>query len=310
MHIPFISTNIQNIGRRKGGGGGGSKGGSSSGGKSGSSGGSKGGSSGGSSGSSGKQTSVPLSGSSGSKSSATAYGRGGGNPVTIPSGQLFAGRSAGGATRDQVYGSRQYGSGYPGVTGRGVAGRGFPFWFWPVIWGSAIGGSGSYLVDHEYGDSFNTSRLGGPMAEATFISSGTNTTFHLLADNSTVSSLITSVDGNCSSSLASSSSTTPQPFNASAPGVPQPEQAIQYYRSSTVVLTLDGYNNSATLSSDDNAPDSPLPSGIDTTLLDCLNYTIGQAAPLVDGAGLQFRTPSSVGLMGLVWVLWCISSLI
>ncbi|KAH7929943.1 hypothetical protein BV22DRAFT_1001727 [Leucogyrophana mollusca] len=316
MHLPFLSTKFQSIERRKGGGGGG-KGGGGSGGKSGSSGGSKGGSSGGSS--SGQKSSVPLSGSSGNgKSTATAYGSGGGKPITIPSGQYFSGRSAGGATRDEVYGSKQYGSGYPGVTGRGVAGRGFPFWFWPVIWGSTVGSSGAYLIDHEvipfslriYGDSFNSSRLGGPMAEATFISGSTNTTFHLLSDNSTVSSLISSVDANCSSSLSSSSSTTPQPFNATAPGVPQPEQAIQYYRSSSVVLTLDGYNNSATLSSDDNAPDSPLPSGIDTTLLACLNSTIGQAAPLVDGAGMRWGTPSGPGLVGLVWVIWCISSLI
>ncbi|KAH0826755.1 hypothetical protein J3R83DRAFT_5165 [Lanmaoa asiatica] len=96
------------------------------------------------------------------------------------------------------------------------------------------------------------------MAEVTFISNSTSTAFHVLSDNSTVSSLITSIYANCSSSLSSSSSTSPQVYNASMPGAPQPEQAIQYYRASSIVLTLDGYNNSATLGSDPNATDSPL----------------------------------------------------
>ncbi|KIJ59965.1 hypothetical protein HYDPIDRAFT_117870 [Hydnomerulius pinastri MD-312] len=147
--------------------------------------------------------------------------------------------------------------------------------------------------------------------EANFISNSTGTTFHVLSDNSTVSSLITTIDTNCSSSLSSSSSTTPQPFNATAPGVPQPEQAVQYFRSSSIVLTLDGYNNSATYNNDTNAPDSPLPSGIDMTLLDCLNQTISLAAPLINGASLPHPIiPSSAGFVGFVWLVWCLSSLV
>ncbi|KAG1840490.1 hypothetical protein DFJ58DRAFT_91768 [Suillus subalutaceus] len=99
MRIPLItSARYQDLGRRKGGGGGG-KGGSSSGGK--------GGGTGGSSGSGGKTSKVPITGSSASgKSTAIAYGYGGGKPQTIPTGQLFGGRTAGGATRAQIYGTR------------------------------------------------------------------------------------------------------------------------------------------------------------------------------------------------------------
>ena len=152
------------------------------------------------------------------------------------------------------------------------------------------------------------------MAEATFASNSPNTTFHVLADNSTVLSLITSIAANCSSSLSSSSSTSPQAYNASAPEAPQPEQAIQYYRASSIVLTLDGYNNSATdmLNSNPNATlaDSPLPSGIDTTLLDCLNQTIGLSAPLVSGAGLRWSTGApGTSLLGLLWLVWWMFSL-
>lgn len=166
--------------------------------------------------------------------------------------------------------------------------------------------SGPDSSQFQYGDSYNTSRVGGPMAEVTFTSNSTNTTFHVLSDNSTVSSLITSIGANCSSSLSSSSSTSPHVYNASAPGAPRPEQAIQYYRASSVVLTLDGYNNSATLSSNPNATDSPLPSGIDTTLLNCLNQTIALSAPLVSGADLRWSTgpSSSTSLLGLLWLVW------
>ncbi|KAG6377300.1 hypothetical protein JVT61DRAFT_15088 [Boletus reticuloceps] len=302
MFVPFI-TRSSRVERRKGGGGGGKSSGSSStrtkstsGSGSSTSSGKK--PSGTSSSSSKKKTAVPVTTSKG-KSSTSAYGWGGGSTVVITQGQLFAGRRAGGATRNQIYGTRTYGSGYPGVMGRGVAGRGFPFWYWPVVWGYGAP-VGSYLRPSEYGDWYNTSRVGGRMAEATFASNSTNTTFHVLSDNSTVSSLISSIDANCSSSLSSSSSTSPQPYNASVPGTPSPSQAIQYYRASSIVLTLDGYNNSATSSSDPNVTDSSLPSGIDMTLLVCLNQTIGLAAPLVNGAGIRWSTvPSSGSLLGL-----------
>lgn len=299
MRIPLItSPRYQDIARRKGGGGGG-KGGSTSGKGSGA----KGGSSG--STSAGKTSNVPISGSSASgKSIAIAYGNGGGTPKTISTGQFFAGRSAGGGTRAQMYGTRAYGSGYPGYSGYGVTGRGFPFWFWPVVWG---GSSDQYLQSSEYGDSFNTSRLGGPMAQANFISNSTGSTFHVLSDNSTIGSLIDSINTNCSSNLSSSSSKSPSPYNSSASGGPQPEQAIQYYRSSSIVLTLDGYNNSATFNSTPNTADSPLPSGVDTTLLNCLNYTIGEAAPLIDGASSRYVSPPCIGFATLVWLLWVLA---
>lgn len=282
MFIPLSESLSRRLERRKGGGGS-AKGGSGSE-KSGSS--SEGSSGEDESGSTcgGEEDPIPLS--MGEKTSASAYGYGGGQSIIIPAGQLFAGRSAGGGTRDQIYGTRTYGSGYPGVTGRGVTGRGFPFWFWPMVWGSEAATTQSYLNGSEYGDGFNTSRVGGPLMEATFVSNNSdllNTTLHILSDNTTIISLIDSIDLNCSSHLSSSSSKLPSPFNISSPSAPQPEQAIQYYRASSAVLTLDEYNNSATLSSWENTPDSPLPPNIDIQLLDCLNQTIGLAMPLVNG---------------------------
>ncbi|KAG9310001.1 hypothetical protein JVU11DRAFT_10035 [Chiua virens] len=320
MFLPFVTQNSQRLGRRKGGGGGGKGGGSSgSGGKSGGkstgssggksstgtstgSGSSGGKSSSGSSGKSGgtstpsggKTSTVPLTSSTaGGKNTATAYGSGGGSVTVIPSGQMFGGRSAGGGMRSQIFGSRTYGSGYPGITGRGVIGRGFPFWFWPIVWTGDLVPAAPYLQ----------------APEQRFPSNSDNTTFHVLSDNSTVASLISSIDANCSSYLSPSSSTSPQTYNSSSPQAPQPEQAIQYYRASSIVLTLDGYNNSATSSSNANATDSSLPSNINMTLLNCLNQTIGFSAPLVSGAGPQWSTdPSSASLLVFSLLVWWIIS--
>ncbi|KAI0266215.1 hypothetical protein BC834DRAFT_875947 [Gloeopeniophorella convolvens] len=299
MRIPFYSSPPSPLARRKGGGG---KGGGSSGGL-------KGNKGTGSSGTSGAgRTNVPVRGLPAGRTSATAYGNGGGKQITIPAGSPFAGRTAGGGTREQVFGTNVYGSGYPGAPSRGVSGLGFPFFFWPAVWGGAATGSASYLHDEgEYGAPDNSSRPGGPMAQAQFQSNSTNTTFHILADNSTVASLITSIKANCSSDLSNSgTSTTPSPYTENTTS-PRPEQAIQYYRASSVALTLDGYNNTAALGNG-STPNVPLPSGVDTKLLDCLNNTIGEAVPLVDGA-LRWGPPK-VNALVLAWlVVLCIHSI-
>jgi hypothetical protein len=146
------------------------------------------------------------------------------------------------------------------------------------------------------------------MAEASFASNATSSIFRVLADNATVATLIPAL-GSCSTLSISNSSTSPSPYNDTDPTMPKPEEAVQYYRASSAVLTLDGYNNTASLSNNPSFPNTPLPSGVDTTLLSCLNKTIGQAIPLVDGAGLQYANPS-IGLVGLGWVFWCLFSFV
>ncbi|KAI0247990.1 hypothetical protein BJV78DRAFT_1276714 [Lactifluus subvellereus] len=312
MYIPFISSprltpvsrerdlNLaRSLERRKGGGGGGrprppSVGPSGSGGKGSGLGGT---------------SKVPLGGKglSNGKTSATSYGPGGGRAAPIPFGQPFAGRSAGGGRRDQVYGNSIYGSGYPGVlVPHGVGGLGLPFYFWPVVWSGIAIGASAYLFDSdEYGLPDNSSRPGGPLAVAQFQSNKTGSIFHVLSDNSTVSSLIESLKANCSSSLSlANTSSSPTPYiNGSTE--PRPEQALQYFRASSVVLTLDGYNDTAALNGTQNpnmtAPAAPLPGGTDTTLLACLNDTIGRAVPLAD-AGTRSGPPGMLVLV-LAWVL-------
>ncbi|KZP15750.1 hypothetical protein FIBSPDRAFT_832526 [Athelia psychrophila] len=134
------------------------------------------------------------------------------------------------------------------------------------------------------------------MAMATFISNSDNTTFWVVADNSTVAALITTIDTNCTSYLSSSSSSSPVPLSSvSNTSAPQPAQAVEYYRASSVVLSLDGYNNSA-------GPNTPLPSTIDAVLLSCMNYTIGESVPLVNGGASSWASPTA----SMLCVIWAI----
>ncbi|THU90442.1 hypothetical protein K435DRAFT_728343 [Dendrothele bispora CBS 962.96] len=225
---------------------------------------------------------------------------------------MFAGRNQGGGTRNEVYGTRSYGSGYPGVSGLGVSNRGFPFYFWPVTWGAASGYTATHYyhdADSEYGLPGNSSRPGGVISFATFSSNTQNTTFHVVSDNATVTNLITDIYFHCSSSINNSTSTTtPVPFNDSDPSAPSPQSVIQYYRASSVALTLDGYNNSATwANATDSTPDTPLPTNIDTTLQNCLNQTIGQTALLMDSVSDNGAVPAlSVDAHFLALFLVCL----
>jgi hypothetical protein len=138
-----------------------------------------------------------------------------------------------------------------------------------------------------------------------FQSKNTGSTFYVLSDKSTVESLIGSLKSNCSSHLNPTSTPKSPTAFTNKTSAPLPEQALQYYRASSVVLTLNGYNDTAVLNNtqDPNAskPGAPLPNGTDTTLLTCLNETIGLAVPLVD-AGVQSGPPGMHSLV-LAWVL-------
>ncbi|KAJ7185317.1 hypothetical protein C8R46DRAFT_881202, partial [Mycena filopes] len=246
---------------------------------------------------------------------ATSYGPGGGSSVAIPAGQPFSGRMEGGGTRTQIFGTQTYGSGYPGVSGPGVANRGFPFFFWPLSFG--VRSHRTYLNSNsEYGHADNSSRPGGVMTTASFSSNAANTTvFRILADNATTTSLVSDIFANCSTHLSSSlANTVITPYNETATSPPQPEQVIQYYRASSIALSLDGYNDTS-LFEDDGTSDVPLPTSIDTALLTCLNQTIGSAAPLIDATRLASggewtATPSSMGLLGLMLGVWLSSMFI
>ncbi|KIY63113.1 hypothetical protein CYLTODRAFT_403692 [Cylindrobasidium torrendii FP15055 ss-10] len=320
MYVPFITPRRTKNEKRKGGGGGG---GGHGGGRGGSG---RGGSTVGGKGSGGSSN-VPSKSSWsnwGSTSSSKAgtprpFANGVATTSTIPSGGLFAGRSVGGGTRANVYGSSIYGSGYPGVAGRGVAGRGFPFFFWPLSFG-AVGGAGaaSYLHQDEYGRPDNSSRPGGPQMTAAFQSNTTASIFRIVADNNTAVDLIDQIDASCSRYLTSSTADAVA-YDAA---LLKPEQVVQYYRASSAALALDGFNNTAALSESEPeknlnvvVPESvgiPVANTmVDIVLLACLNSTIGTTIDLADsasGMGIDASMPATV-MLGWI-VFWALNTLI
>lgn len=157
----------------------------------------------------------------------------------------------------------------------------------------------------QYGKPDNASRPGGPLQQ--IVISSNISTFHIIADNTTVSYLHSTIPSSCNDT-ATFQLSVPQAYNASQTSNVQPGQAIQYYRSSSVVLTLDGYNNTAAFGSDESAPPTPLPSNIDTDLMTCINQTIGDSVPLV-GSGAQAYGYSSSLIFLLFWVIWFCNTL-
>ncbi|KIY74370.1 hypothetical protein CYLTODRAFT_484686 [Cylindrobasidium torrendii FP15055 ss-10] len=298
MFVPFISEpkriarrrerrERERLERRKGGGGGRGGGGGGRGGSG----------SGSSSGGGIRQQSTSFGGT---QKTTSAYSSGGGAATTISSG-LFAGRQQGGGTRQQVYGTSQYGSGYPNQAGRGVDGRGFPFYFWPIGWGGLGFGGAAYLHTNQYGRPNNSSRPGGVMSYANFPSNAGNTTFFVVSDRDTVASLITDLSAECGDLLDKSKLPgSPIAYQENNTNMPQPESTVQYYRASSVSLTLDGYNNTGALQAE-GTPDTPIPSYVNQTLLTCMNETIGEAAPLVDAdSSVSLIASPHLGSIGLL----------
>lgn len=111
---------------------------------------------------------------------------------------------------------------------------------------------------------------------------------------------------------------TPQAYLGPNTGKPLPEEAIVYFRASSVGLYLDGYNNTFTFASEMKMRDPPfqmipdaeytaIPSYIDSELRDCLIQTIAQKVPLVNGAASRFpsgQEPNPLNLMWLALVVW------
>lgn len=236
----------------------------------------------------------------GKQMEAVPFGYGGGPITVIPPDQPFAGRQSGGGTRAEVYGNSYYGSGYPGQQQCGVDGRGFPFVFWPVVFTApVVGGGASYLYrEAEYGGPDNSTRPGSALLQSTFYTS--NSTFRLISDTTTSTYLYYAITRGCALSVNGLLSTFPTTYNSSISG--RPEQAVQYYRASSVVLTLDGYNNTAALNDTEPVgPPAPLPSAIDVDLLRCVNATIGASVPLVGSSGHTHGQPTLLLLMWLIF---------
>jgi hypothetical protein len=111
-----------------------------------------------------------------------------------------------------------------------------------------------------------------------------------MGDRQSVSSVIDSLVTACKIVRPTTYTYKPDLNDNTNSSRPKPEQVIQYYRASSFVLSLDGYNNTFALTS--NAPSNnnegpknmtmvPLPNTLNQTFLNCINSTIGGKVPLI-----------------------------
>ncbi|KDQ56137.1 hypothetical protein JAAARDRAFT_195341 [Jaapia argillacea MUCL 33604] len=260
---------------------------------------------------------MPTGCSLGGIRTASAYSPGGGKPFKLCKASPFSGSLAGGATRLQsfIYGNKRYGSGYPyGGWGTYIDNRPLPFVFYPIpIYPNYYGGDA-------YTPQNGTRRPGGTVSVAMIKGdSGINATevYRIIGDHFSVSVALNALVTSCAVE-----NTTIFDLDPLARSFPLPQQVIQWYRASTFGLSLDSYSNTATLPSNmpisnDTAPppldaDSPLPSGLNISLLTCLNTTIGASIPLVDPLPLTTMwdsLPSIIeGLITIAMILWILGA--
>jgi hypothetical protein len=119
--------------------------------------------------------------------------------------------------------------------------------------------------------------------------SSTPETYHLIGDDRSVRAVLEALMSNCS--VQDTKGTVATFDRDSSSKAVWPERVVQYYRGSSFGLSLDTYNNTASILSnqpkDNNtAPpvlvDTPLPTGLNMTFLACLNATIGFSLPLIE----------------------------
>ncbi|KIM29920.1 hypothetical protein M408DRAFT_328385 [Serendipita vermifera MAFF 305830] len=251
------------------------------------------------------------------------FSRGGGSPFTIGSG-AFAGRQAGGGTRDQVLGTRRFGSGYPYSNGNiqrgGVYGQPFPFGFWPIFF-VGHGYSGEY---RGYGRNDTEQRPGGDLVEVAITPKASDwtltpeqtannsaaETFYMIGDRESVETMliILSPCPDCEEYSCGANNSSITAFNSSTSQILF-ENTIQWYRSSSFSLAYLGYNNtyaflplneSSTLDWDNS---TPLSDALQTdTFLQCINNTLTAALPVLN-AGCGRFLHGKLNWM-VVWAIW------
>jgi len=139
---------------------------------------------------------------------------------------------------------------------------------------------------------------------------GSNATspFFIIGDYESVQGLTAIIQSNCSANVS-----TPAAINSTYTAAVQPEQIIQYYRASSFALALTSYNDpansfanqpSSNLSTVPTTIPAPVPAGTNTTLLECLNYTIGNNIPIMSPA-IRPQAAAPMAQIAFLWViLW------
>jgi hypothetical protein len=247
---------------------------------------------------------------------------GGGSPFTLGALSPFAGRLAGGGTRDAVVGTSRYGSGYPYSNGNiqrgGVYGQPFPFGFWPIFF-VGHGYSGEY---HDRNVNGTEERPGGDLVQVAVYPNATQwvltpeqtannsalETFYMIGDRNSVETMLVVLSPcvGCEQYSCGTVNSSISEFTGDDTTI-RFENTVQWYRSSSFGLAYAGYNNtyaflplneSTTLDWNNSTPLSDSLSN--DTFLQCLNDTIAAALPVLNAAS-AFHGTLSLVVTGMIW---------
>lgn len=136
------------------------------------------------------------------------------------------------------------------------------------------------------------------ITEGTIRNVGNSTILHILGRNDTVNSLLSTIQSNCTSTANFS-------IDLAVPYASSLQTTLASFQSSAIVLTLDGFNQTAAEGGAPGTSGNPLPSTVDAHLVQCVNQTLALAAPqTTSGASHNLQAGGSVvGAMGLVWII-------
>jgi hypothetical protein len=162
------------------------------------------------------------------------------------------------------------------------------------------------LPQYYYSLPQNITRPGGEVVEMTITSRANGTLpFSFVSDAFTAGEVNGTIITNCIDAIVSD----PIPFNST--GNIQPRSVVQYYRGGTAAILLQGYDNSKESPSSSNpVPNPPFPPSINITSWECLNSTIGESLPLMNGgSGFPHWAIALCAILPILLILCCFITL-
>ncbi|KAG8817708.1 hypothetical protein FRC19_011186 [Serendipita sp. 401] len=239
------------------------------------------------------------------------WGGGGGKWAEVSGGHPFAGRTFGGAKREEVRGTRAFGSGYPyGADNQStLAGRPFPFGVWPLYWDQ------NFMDADEYGPQYDAVRPGGFIAYVPlrttkeYFNVTEDEVYYAIGDRESLLPLMISYVTWCHVNPAWPSKLDPSSPNATI----KLENVIQYFRGSSLALASPTYNNTFARTPNSEMQEStPPPEFVEySTFRKCVDSVTEKALAIVNKVPTEKAVDTFVStLPGIGWILGCVAILL
>ena len=135
--------------------------------------------------------------------------------------------------------------------------------------------------------------------------------FFFVSDSYTVTQMNATINNICAEHHAF---TISAPIALNSTGNIKPESVVQFYRGDSAALLLQGYNNTKELPGYRHiGPNPPFPTEVGLNLVSCIDKTVANSIPLMDGDGFPARDKGAVAasvvgfFLALVVICWYIN---